>query len=169
MFYKSLYLNILTFQCKTSYNFRCSKPPAESDIDSWQQKQLGKSQHCRELKIIKKKRNWREVKINVVNYFTMLINWSFEHPVWSYLCFLLELCYVYTYYGSVWFYVPYVCVPDLKLRGGNPNKSLDLLNVGSNSASTSLSLVLVVSLIFTVWHNTRTMLQINQSKIRTCS
>ncbi|GFG32125.1 hypothetical protein Cfor_12279 [Coptotermes formosanus] len=72
----------------------------------------------------------------------------------------------------MYFYVPYACVADLKLRGGNPNdKSLDLLSVGSNSATISLSAVplLVAPLVYIMWHKTWTIIQPMQSKTRTSS
>jgi hypothetical protein len=68
--------------------------------------------------------------------------------------------------------VPHACVADLKLRGGNPNdKSLDLLSVGYNSASISVSAValFVAPMVFIMWHKTWTIAQPKQSKPRTSS
>jgi hypothetical protein len=72
----------------------------------------------------------------------------------------------------MYFYVPHLCVADLKLRGGNPSdKSLDLLSVGYSSASISLSAValFVAPMVFIIWHKTWAISQPKQSKSRTSS
>jgi hypothetical protein len=72
----------------------------------------------------------------------------------------------------MYFYVPHACFADLKLRGGNPSdKSLDLLSVGYNSASISLSAValFVAPMVFIIWHKTWAIGQPRQSESRTIS
>jgi len=72
----------------------------------------------------------------------------------------------------MYFHVPHACVPDLKVRGGNPSdNSLDPLSVGYNSGSISLSVValFVVPMVFIIWHKTWAIAHPRQSESRTIS